>query len=245
MFGQLWQNKTIRRDLVLVLAIGSVLTLTSPFGATNTLPFFGAWLYWTGLIAWGWAASRFVGPLLQRFMPPMADIWLYLVISLAMALVVFPAIILVQYVINQPVSKEFWLNLYLMVWIISVAMTGISYLSNRAFQKKPIEDGSAFLSRIPAKIADGSLYSVSSEDHYLRIQTGRGSDLILMRLADAISELNGYDGMQVHRSWWVARQGVDRVERDQARIFLILRDGTKVPVSRTFAPKIRAAGWLG
>ena len=162
-----------------------------------------------------------------------------------MALVMFPAIILVQKIMGFPVPLSYWPTLYFLIWIISVAISGVSFLEKRAFRPKEANDGSAFLARIPAKISDGGLYAISSEDHYLRIQTSRGSDLILMRLADAIAELKGYDGMQVHRSWWVARQSVDHVKREQGRIFLILRDETAVPVSRTFAPALRAAGWLG
>lgn len=46
------------------------------------------------------------------------------------------------------------------------------------------------------------------EDRYLRIHTDGGSDLILMRLRDAVGELAGADGLQVHRSFWVARAAV-------------------------------------
>ena len=33
-------------------------------------------------------------------------------------------------------------------------------------------------------------------------------------------------------------------ERDRYRVRLILRNGARVPVSRTFLPKLRAEGWL-
>ncbi|MBL4616644.1 MAG: LytTR family transcriptional regulator DNA-binding domain-containing protein [Robiginitomaculum sp.] len=243
MSSRFWQNKIIRRDIILVLFIGTILAIISPFGATSHLPIIGGLAYWVGILAWGWAAGRFVGPAMLRILPKMATGWFYLLVSVIMAVVILPAILIVQYVIGSPIPPNYWLNLYFMIWIISLCITGVSYLIERP-DKAP-KDGSDFMLRIPAKIADDTLYAISSEDHYLRIQTARGSDLILMRLGDAMAELDGYDGMQVHRSWWVARQGIEKIEREQNRIFLILRDGTKVPVSRTFAPKIRAAGWLG
>ncbi|MCF6292162.1 MAG: LytTR family transcriptional regulator [Robiginitomaculum sp.] len=243
MTGRFWQNKIIHRDIILVLFIGTVLAIISPFGVTSHLPIIGGLVYWIGILAWGWAVGKFVGPAMLRFLPAMAVGWFYLIVSVIMALIILPAILIVQYVIDSPIAFQYWLNLYFMIWIISLCITGVSYLIERP-DKSP-KDGSDFMLRIPAKIADGTLYAISSEDHYLRIQTERGSDLILMRLGDAMAELDGYDGMQVHRSWWVARQGVEKIEREQNRVFLILRDGTKVPVSRTFTPKIRAAGWLG
>ncbi len=40
----------------------------------------------------------------------------------------------------------------------------------------------------------------------LHFHTDRGSDLILMRLSDALTELKGLEGAQTHRSWWVAAE---------------------------------------
>ena len=53
--------------------------------------------------------------------------------------------------------------------------------------------------------AAAELYAIESEDHYLRVHTSAGQELILMRLADAVRELAGVEGLQTHRSWWVAR----------------------------------------
>ena len=41
-------------------------------------------------------------------------------------------------------------------------------------------------------------------------------------------------GRQVHRSWWVAEGAVTSTERSGARTLLVLRNGLKVPVSKTF-----------
>lgn len=246
--NRLWQNKAFRRDLFIVLAIGTVLALISPFGATSHLPLHWAWFYWVGLLGWGWLVAHFLGPWLQRRLHFLPELPLYLVISVIMAVVVMPMILLVQYLGGHPISQAYWPKLYLLVWVISLAVTGIAWLSNRAFSKPQARpDGSAFLVRIPARISAGDLLAVSSEDHYLRIHTSEGSDLVLMRLSDAISELDGYDGMQVHRSWWVARAGVSDFRRDGSKIMLTLRDDpqTEVPVSRSFAKHVREAGWLG
>ncbi|VAV92683.1 hypothetical protein MNBD_ALPHA06-1224 [hydrothermal vent metagenome] len=245
MIARIWQNPKIRRDLILVISIGTLLAFMSPFGASSQMPFIGAWAYWTGLLIWGWIAMQFVGPLLQARLPKLPVFWFYLLVSLIMALLVFPLILIVQGWERTTVPVTGWPYLYFLVWLVSVAITGVSYLSERAFEKPTTKDGSTFMKRIPAKLAGSPLYAVSSEDHYLRIQTACGSDLILMRLVDAVAELDGFDGMQVHRSWWVARQAVKAVERQQNRIFLTLHDDTQVPVSRSFTPQIRKAGWLG
>jgi DNA-binding LytR/AlgR family response regulator len=85
---------------------------------------------------------------------------------------------------------------------------------------------------------------VEAEDHYLRLHTSLGQDLILMRLGDAVTELEGIEGARTHRSWWVARDAVSRVEREDGRVRLVLVDGASAPVSRAYIKALRAAGWF-
>jgi DNA-binding LytR/AlgR family response regulator len=101
-----------------------------------------------------------------------------------------------------------------------------------------------FLARMPAKLAGASLWAVQAEDHYLRLHTSRGEDLILMRLADALVELEGIEGARTHRSWWVARAAVAGVDRAEGRATLTLPGGLEAPVSRAYMKALRQAGWF-
>ena len=60
------------------------------------------------------------------------------------------------------------------------------------------------LERLPAD-RRGALLHLQMRDHYVEIHTDRGSELVLMRFGDALMELGGTEGMQVHRSHWIAR----------------------------------------
>jgi len=99
------------------------------------------------------------------------------------------------------------------------------------------------LSRLPLD-RRGPLIALSVQDHYVEIVTARGRDLILMRLSDAIAETEGVDGLQVHRSHWVARDAVRAVRRQGDGAVLTLSDGREVPVARTRLHLLRAAGLL-
>jgi hypothetical protein len=103
--------------------------------------------------------------------------------------------------------------------------------------------GSPFLGRISPRLGT-ALLAIATEDHYLKVTTELGSELILFRLSDAVAELDPGSGQQVHRSYWVARRAVASVERDGHRTALILSNGDKIPVSRTYLPALREAGWL-
>lgn len=90
----------------------------------------------------------------------------------------------------------------------------------------------------------GVLLAVAAEDHYLRVHTDRGEALILRRFGDAIADLAGLDGLQVHRGWWVAADAVQGSERGGERTFLVLVNGVRVPVSRSYLRYARERGLL-
>jgi len=133
------------------------------------------------------------------------------------------------------------------VGMVSAVMTGIGYLVDRRPRETHVApEGSPpprFLDRLPLKLKGSEIFAVEAEDHYLRIHTDRGSDLILMRLSDAVGELAGIEGAQTHRSWWVAKDAVVGVERGDGRAVFELKNGLKAPVSRTYARALRAEGW--
>ena len=134
------------------------------------------------------------------------------------------------------------------VLTITVAMSAINVFMSKA---QPVQTHAAlagstparFPDRLPPKLRGAAIRAVQAEDHYLRIHTDRGSDLILMRLSDALDELEGLEGSQTHRSWWVARDAVRDVVRGDGRATLTLDGGVTVPVSRRYAKALREAGW--
>jgi DNA-binding LytR/AlgR family response regulator len=82
------------------------------------------------------------------------------------------------------------------------------------------------------------------EDHYVRVHTPQGSDLVLTPLKEAMAELAAVDGLQVHRSWWVARSAVAGSASAGRNLKLRLANGMEVPVSRASIARLRASGWL-
>ncbi len=99
------------------------------------------------------------------------------------------------------------------------------------------EIGAAFFARLPKEIGR-ELLCLSVSDHYLNVQTAAGEALVLGSLSEAVAQLEGYAGCQVHRSHWVAFAAVDdRVWVDQ-KLQLTLSNGAVVPVSRSFRPQL-------
>ncbi len=132
-------------------------------------------------------------------------------------------------------------------FIMSVSMSLLSWFMFRR-PATPVTSAAAapprFLDRLPVRLRGAEVWAVEAEDHYLRLHTSRGADLILMRLSDAVAELGGLEGARVHRSWWVARDGIADIRRRNGRVSLLLKDGAEAPVSRAYARSLRQAGWL-
>jgi hypothetical protein len=99
------------------------------------------------------------------------------------------------------------------------------------------------LNRRPDNLT-GTILCMQMEDHYLRVYGENGEGIVLHRMADAAKELNQSDGMQIHRSWWVARHAIANKHSANRRSELELTNGLRVPIGRSFRSKLKEAGWI-
>lgn len=111
----------------------------------------------------------------------------------------------------------------------AVPDTGRQAVSNRHSQ---------FFKRLSAEVGRDIVY-LKVSGHYVEVITSGGSDVILMRLADAIEAL-GDTGMQVHRSYWASYTHMNRLVRREGRVLLRLSGDREVPVSRPYLKAVRA-----
>lgn len=100
--------------------------------------------------------------------------------------------------------------------------------------------GPLFLAKLPFS-KRGDLWGLSSELHYVRVHTSLGHDLVLMRLADAIEQSDAIEGLQVHRSHWVALDGVKSIRSKAGKMVIVLKSEFEVPVSRSYQGAVRNA----
>lgn len=84
------------------------------------------------------------------------------------------------------------------------------------------------------------IVSLSMQDHYVEVTTTGGTELVLIRFSDALAELDGLDGLRIHRSHWAAVPHVTALTRDDGRLRVRLTDGRSLPVSATYAKALRA-----
>jgi hypothetical protein len=103
----------------------------------------------------------------------------------------------------------------------------------------PAESRPAFLERAPAAISLADVIAVKAEQHYIKIITATRSYLVLHRFSDALCELPSSDGLQLHRSWWVRRDAIQRVRQNSRKMMVILQTGEEIPVSGPYQALVR------
>lgn len=97
-----------------------------------------------------------------------------------------------------------------------------------------------FLAKLQRHRGD-KLIALAAEDHYVRVYTDDGDELIHYRFAKAVAEAAALDGLQTHRSHWVAGPAIRDLVQDKHNFFIVLRNGQRVPVSRTYLRDARRA----
>lgn len=108
-----------------------------------------------------------------------------------------------------------------------------AFVASPASAVATLAGGSRLVQRLPFHLR-GPILCLQMEDHYVRVHTARGSALVLMRLTDAIDELDGEEGLRVHRSWWVSTRACEDVRRSARSTSITLTGGLAVPVSRRY-----------
>lgn len=237
------------RALAASLVAAVFLSLSGAFGSGDA-PLIPRLLYWVVLMVAGGLLGGAATRLVERREWAEERPWLRatLIATLVTAPLVFVVWAATAWWFGKPLRPAALPEFIVPVALVAALMTAANFALNRTpVQTHEGPSGAPeprFLERLPFKLRGAELHAVEAEDHYLRLHTSRGSDLILMRLSDALAELEGLEGAQTHRSWWVARDAVAEARPSDGRAVLKLKSGAEAPVSRTYAKALREAGWF-
>jgi LytTr DNA-binding domain len=239
------------QGLAVATAIGAFFGVIGPFGSflqPGPLVRILYWIIamWSGLVLYG-AAVR----VSARLHPGTAALaWITLVLLALFASI--PQAILTRLLAfrlwpdlaEHDLNWASWYGQVATIGVLSVliwkgVLTFASSRNARPMAAAPSESGSEALRRIAPDVL-----ALQMEDHYVRVHTSAGSQLILKPLSDAIAVMPR-EGLRTHRSWWVARAAIVRIEGTPRSMALHLSNGLVAPVSRSAVAHLRAAGWLG
>ena len=252
------------------LVTAALLAYLGPFGTWASLAFFDRLLFWVTTVGANWIIAHIVFYTTIRIFHAQGwPIWSGTVLAAFLAAV--PGTGAVWLTVNvflayRPSDLSDTVRLFSQVFVLHLIIGSLVFhLVGRALLRRETKRGSedepvrsqervdggsqaapeaALLARLPAR-SRAQLLHLRMQDHYVEVHTTAGRELLLLRFRDALREVEGVDGLQVHRSHWVARNAVVAVERrGGGGVTLRLANGSRVPVSRSFAPVLKARGWI-
>lgn len=244
----------------------ALLVYLGPFGTWASLSVPDRLLFWMMTVGTNWLVGYIVFSVtIREFQTRGWPVWAGLVLAgLVTALPGTSTVWLVValYLDYQPSDVSGLVRLYAQVFVLHLIIGSLTFhltektLRRREADVEPSPPGeragaaprttseAALFARLSAR-SRAELLHLRMQDHYVEVHTAAGSELLLLRFRDALREVANVDGLQVHRSHWVARGAVAGVERrGDGRIVLRLVNGSKVPVSRSFAPVLKTEGWI-
>ncbi len=245
-------------DLSIMTVIGVVLALIGPFGSFGD-PLAIRLIVWVGFSYAGYLIYSPVGWVVAKLSVSLdlPAVWLWvagtMIATVPMAIIVWSLNMLGQPEYFIPSAQQALLH-YAYVLVVGGGITLLFNVIQRpkpasapasAPAAEPVEapQSNPLFDQLPAELGS-DIIALEMEDHYVRVHTALGSQLVLMRLRDAAAHVSAIEGRQVHRSWWVARGAVEDVKREGRNVRLVLARGIEAPVSRAQVSELKDAGWI-
>ena len=244
-----WRIKGTWRGPLSAVAFGALLGVTGPFGSQTALGPAVRYPFWMIIALVGFGAAAVAARVLPATSPGRTTAIRLIAVAAASAV---PMTFFVAWAMGvvkpgRTFSPVQLLGLFPYVVLVQLLIARIISPDGRMSVAAPVEQPAAapeyppeFVSKLPAALRR-DIVALEAEDHYLRVHTLHGSALILMRLADAAAIIDPRLGLRVHRSWWVAKDGVRALERTAGRAIARLVDDRAVPISRSYLSAARTA----
>ena len=235
-----WRQIGKWRGPISAVAIGLLLGVTGPFGSQHAYPRAVKYSFWMVIALAGFGAAVAA----ERVLPSTAGRNRLKRIFAVAAASAVPMTFFVAWAMGvvrpgRTFTPVQLLALFPYVALVQLLIARVAAPDDPVSVAAPAERPSSapeyppeFVSKLPAALRR-DIIALEAEDHYVRVHTLHGSALVLMRLADAAAIIDPRLGLRVHRSWWVAKDGVRALERKAGRAIARLIDDTAVPISRT------------
>jgi hypothetical protein len=239
-------------DLAMLVAIGLLMGFLGPF-ASERAPVLLRYVYWMICMVGGGLIGVAADELLSR---RIVATWRRVVVVSALMTPAVSLLVLTteHLLMREPFGWPGYRRLLWQVWPILLAVMVVRTLAwrrpparieTRTVVAAPLPEAeTTFRRRLSAKRRGARLIAIEAHDHYLRVHTDAGAELITLRFADALDDLALAHGWRVHRSWWVAADAVEAVRWRRGAGEARLVGDLVAPVSRTYAPVLRDAGWF-
>ncbi|WP_373354279.1 LytTR family DNA-binding domain-containing protein [Pseudoroseicyclus sp. CXY001] len=227
-----------------LLALSAVLGLTGPFGTWGLMELVPRLLFFKlailAAVPLTWGITRLTATVGARLHPGVLAVLRALLFTAVFAPVMVGIYILFEPWLLAEAPGLFAVILkVLLVGLILHAVQWALRVSQPWIAAPP-----RLLARLPGH-EGGRIWRLSADDHYVSVLIdGREEERLLLRFSDAVTEMDNVEGFLVHRSHWVAREAIREARREGSKEVVVLRNGARLPVSRTYRDELVALGLL-
>lgn len=234
-----------------------IAVLAGPFGSYDTMSWPLRTAYWSAVITVailiGFAARAIMRALLSERHPALFD----LAASFLVGIVLGPVVWVLRGWMDPVLGPEdlsmisITLNSFLIACGIFVLRRQIgaeepaTYWAQPRPAPEPEMPAQTRLHRRLSCPPFAEIYRLSANNHYVEVATSAGVEALRLRLVDAIDEMEPVAGICTHRSHWVSFAAITGTERESGgKLFVLLKNGDRVPVSRKYRPSLESAGLI-
>ncbi len=229
---------------LIIFSVTVICFLSGPFGTLNVLPWGIRLIYWAVQVSIAGVIGLWTHSLIRTQgwtgATPLFGV------SLAFGFVVFGLVVLSSLALLEPIGKypgHLDLLLYSVpsASLIFLVLVLINPVQSPTDAPGGLETPTRprLLNRLKRNNTARHILSLSAQDHYVEIVTNTGSELCLIRLADAINEAEPEPGIRIHRSHWVSKTAIGSLEAGGTSARIKLKDGRTLPVSQSRLSELR------
>ncbi|WP_049833692.1 hypothetical protein [Octadecabacter temperatus] len=224
-----------------------VVALAGPFGTFDSRTFLWRLAYWSVLIAAAIVIAIFFRAVWRHVFKGRSETYEDIAVAVSLSIVFAPMIAFLNWIVGGPdayLVMDVWSG---MVCVLAIAAGIITF-------RRVVRESVAFPKAAPARdrLLDrlsidksARVARVYSDNHHVRVIMSDGSQhRLLMRLRDAVVEIDVEPGHWIHRSHWVSEAAISCVKQADGRDVVELPCGNVIPIGPKYRPNLVEAGLL-
>ncbi|MFK7754022.1 MAG: LytTR family DNA-binding domain-containing protein [Sedimentitalea sp.] len=240
--GAAVQSMTGPAFWVVTMAVIFVCFLSGPFGTLQSMPGALRLVYW-GLVVMSTAT---LGLWMHALIRTQAwhGIVRFACVSMVFGVLASALVVFLTMALLSPSESFPGIARILIYCFPSAALIFLTTVVLDELWANPTRDEAArppaLIQRLEKLPGAQRILALSAQDHYVEIITDVGSELCLLRLNDAIAETAPEEGLQIHRSHWVAKSAVKVAKTKGQSPQVELTNGRVLKVSQSRAKQLEA-----
>ncbi len=224
-----------------------VVAFAGPFGTFDSHTFLWRIAYWSVLIAAAIVIAIFFRTAWRLALKGKSETCEDIAVAVSLSVVFAPMIAALNWVVGGPdayLVMDVWSGMGVVLGVAAGVIAFRRVVRDSAMSQPSAPARDRLLDRLSVE-KTARVARVYSDNHHVRVIMADGSEhRLLMRLRDAVAEIDVEPGHWVHRSHWVSEAAISCVKQSDGRYVVELPCGNVIPIGPKYRPNLVEAGLL-